>query len=141
MLPNNLNTNEVKTSAGVEVEFLYHDKQGQVAIYAIKDENPSQPQRIMFRHEEVGKPGTLGYRRRSNMNISVTKLSEVDSVTPVTGRFNATVDLPEGHSTTRALADLLLAYAVSLLASDGSSTTISFAGNGTAAQVLADGTL
>lgn len=141
MLPAALTTNEVKNASGTEVEFEFKKEEGSERIYALKGENPSSPQRIHFRYQETGKEGTVGRRRRSNLHITVQKPSEVDGVTPCVGKFDGTLDVPIGHMTTNDLAKLLIAYANSLLATNGAGTSVLFDGTGTAAAALINGTL
>ena len=139
MLPTNLTTNEVKNSAGTEVEFLHSSFLPRGVIYQKSGEVPSLTQRITFSHAETGSGARLV--RRSVMRVDYTSLSQVDLVTPITDSFYVVGVINSGHHTDLVVPTTACAYLTSLIASDGSGTTILYAGTGTAASALINGTL
>lgn len=139
MLPTNLNTNEVKNSAGTEVEFSHYQASGREKIYAQTSENPSQPHRISFRHQETG--SGMKARRRSVCRVDKTILSPVDNLTPVTVSAYMVVDSPQGALTNTAEVTNVVAELLSLTATTGAATTVLFNGTGTGAVPLIDGSL
>lgn len=139
-LPTNLTTNEVKDRAGTEVEFLYRDELGRSREYAKSGETPSLPERIKIQHRDVGKPGA-GLRRQSNLLITKTVLSQVDSLTPVVIRASVSLDIPVGALTDLNSVKDVAAYMNSILSTTGSGTTVLFDGTGTATAALVNGTL
>lgn len=139
MLSNTLNTNEVKNSAGTEVEFTrlsISDRQTEFAQIA---ETPSAQHRLKISHQETG----LGMkkRRRSLIRVDKTTVSGVDSTTPITTSAYIVLDLPVGASTSTAEAANVLAELVSFVASLGANTTILYDGTGNGASCLLNGGL
>jgi len=140
MLSNNLNTNEVKNAAGTEVEFEHLEfPPGRARVFSMIGENPSLPHRLSISHEETGTGNKR--RRRSRIRFDKTKLSEVDSVTPITGSVYVVSDAPVGHLTTTALIKDLVAELNSFLSTTGAGTTVLFDGTGSGANVLIQGSL
>lgn len=139
-LSNTLVTNEVKDSAGAEVEFsLLTQGPGSVKEYAMIGESPNLPIRLTLKHQYSGQG--INRRRRSLARFDVTSMSDVDSTLPVTGSAYTVSDFPVGAKTlTTDFADVL-AYLMSFIASDGSGTTILYAGTGSGAKVLINGEL
>lgn len=138
MFPANLTTNEVKNASGTEVEFLRQSNVGRELIFAKSGEAPNLPQRIALRHAETGSGFRL--RRRSQLRVEVFHTSDADNVTPVSSLFYVIGDIPVGAITTYTYPTLACAYLISLLASDGSNTTIKFDGTGYGAAALINGT-
>jgi hypothetical protein len=138
-LPTNLTTNEVKNSAGTEVEFLFLNELGRSREYFKSGENPSLPERLKIQHREIG-TGT-SKRRQSNFLTRKTVLSGVDTVTPVEIRVSTSLDAPIGHLANLTDVTTAMAYHNSMLASDGGNTTVLYLGTGTAAAALINGTL
>lgn len=137
MLPTNLNTNEVKNAAGTEVEFGFFSEEGRTRTYAQVGEAPNREHRIKFAHSESG--ADVEMRRRS--------LCRVDkAVTGVSGAkrnisFYVVGDIPVGD-----LADLsepknVCAELMSLMASQGATTTILFDCTGYGAASVTGGSL
>lgn len=139
MLPTNLNTNEVKSSAGAEIEFLRWSNNARELVFAKSGETPSLPHRLLIAHQESG--SGLKLIRRSVVRVDKTFISQVDTVTPtVTSAYMVLVS-PVGHmddlvEPTHAVANLL-----SFCASLGASTTILYDGTGNGAASAINGSL
>jgi len=139
MLSNTLNTNEIKNSAGTEVEFSRLSTSDRKTEFAQIAETPSLPYRLSISHQEVGTG--LKKRRRSLVRFDKTTISGVDTVTPITTSAYAVLDHPVGASTTSAEAAHVLANLMSFVASLGADSTILFAGTGNGAVALLQGGL
>lgn len=139
MLSNTLNTNEVKGSAGTEIEFEHRSSLGRTREFQKISESPSAPYRLQISHQETGKG--LKLRRRSVVRFNKTVVSDVDSVTPVTVSAYAVADNPQGALTTTAELANVLANLMSFLATTGSGTTVLFDCTGNGAKCLLDGSL
>jgi len=139
MLSNSLNTNEIKNSAGTEVEFSRLSTSDRQTVYSQIAETPSAPHRLTIAHQESGSGMKL--RRRSVVRFDKTVISGVDSVTPITVSAYAVLDFPVGASTSSAEAANVLAELMSFLASLGASTTILYDGSGNGAATLLSGGL
>jgi len=136
-LPLNLTTNEVKVSAGTELEFIRRSSGDSVVVFQRSGEQPNLPHRITVKHSEVGSGTTK--RRRSLLRIDLTVAGSDDS--PVSIAAYAVIDIPIGNlgnynEPTNAMANLM-----SLLASQGASTTILYDGTGYGAAALINGSL
>lgn len=139
MLSDTLNTNEIKDSAGTEVEFSRMSQQDRSTIFKKISENPSQPYRLTIAHQEIGTG--LKKRRRSVVRFDKTVISDVDSVTPITHSSYIVTDTPIGAITTNADAAHVLANLLSFCATTGAGTTVLFNGTGNGAVALLDGSL
>lgn len=139
MLANTLNTNEIKNSAGTEVEFSRLSTNGRQTVFAQSSETPSAPHRLSISHAESGSGANK--RRRSVIRFDKTVISGVDSETPVTISAYTVADIPVGHLTTTAEVANVIAELTSFLASTGADTTILYNGTGNGAQVLLTGGL
>lgn len=139
MLSNTLNTNEVKNSAGTEVEFTRLSTSGRSTVFAQISESPSAPHRLTISHQETG--SGLKQRRRSVVRVDKTTISGVDSVTPITTSAYMVLDYPVGASSTSAEAAHVIAELTSFCASLGASTTILYDGTGNGASSLINGGL
>jgi len=139
MLPNTLVTNEVKNSAGTEVEFQRLSTNGRSTEFAAINEAPSLPHRLSVKHQETGEG--MKQRRRSLIRIDKTVISGVDNLTPITVSAYIVVDLPVGAMSTSAEAANALAEVVSFTASLGANTTILYDGTGNGAVCLLSGGL
>jgi hypothetical protein len=139
MLSNSLVTNEIKNSAGTEVEFSRLSIADRQTVFAQVNEAPSAPHRLTISHSESG--SGLKLRRRSLVRFDKTVISSVDSVTPVTISAYAVLDIPVGAMTTDAEAAHVLAELMSFLASLGASTTILYDGTGNGGVALLKGGL
>lgn len=134
MLSNTLNTNEIKNSAGVEVEFTRLSQGDRQSEFAQINESPSAPHRLAIKHQETGTG--LKRRRRSLVRFDKTVESDVDNATPVTISAYAVLDAPVGALTTSAEMANVIAELMSFLASLGASTTILYDCTGNGAKAL-----
>lgn len=139
MLNDTLNTNEIKDSAGAEVEFQLLQRVGRRAEFAKVSESPSAPYRLTIQHQEIG--SGLKKRRRSVIRFDKTVTSDVDSVTQVTPTCYCCLDFPVGALTTSAEAAHVVANLMSFLATTGAATTVLFDGTGNGATTLLNGSL
>lgn len=139
MLANTLNTNEVKNSAGVEVEMTRLSTIGRSTVFAKVGEVPSLPHRLSVAHSESGTG--LKKRRRSVVRFDQTIISTVDNVTPVTCSAYVVLDSPIGALTTTALLADVLANLQSFVSTTGAATTVLFDGTGNGARELINGGL
>jgi len=140
MLSDTLVTNEIKNSAGTEVEFRRIDTgPGRKTVLAQVAEAPSAQHRLTVQHQEIGTG--LKKRRRSNVRFDKTVISSVDSSTPVVITSSIVLDSPVGALTTSAEMAHVLAELVSFVASLGASTTILYDGTGNGALCLLNGDL
>jgi len=139
MLPNTLNTNEIKGSAGTEIEFSRLSTSQRETTFAAIAETPSLPHRLSIKHTEVGSGMKL--RRRSLVRFDKTVISGVDSVTPVTVSAYIVLDAPVGAMSSIAEATNVVAELMSFVASLGATTTILYDGTGNGAVVLLTGGL
>lgn len=139
MLSNSLNTNEVKNSAGTEVEFSRLSTTDRKTEFSQVGETPSSPYRLTIAHQENG--SGMKMRRRSVVRFDKTSISGVDSVTPVTTSGYLVLDIPVGASTSTAEAANVLANVLSFCATTGAATTVLFDGTGNGAVALLAGGL
>lgn len=139
MLSNTLNTNEVKNSAGTEVEFSHLSNEGRKRIFSQIGESPSLQHRLTINHQETG--AGLKLRRRSVVRFDKSVISPIDDSTAVTISAYVVLDLPLGALETFAEPTHVLAELMSFCASLGASTTILYDGTGNGASVLLNGGL
>lgn len=139
MLSNTLNTNEVKNSAGSEVEFTRLKTSDRSTEFAQIAETPSNPHRLKISHQETGVG--MKMRRRSVVRIDKTVISGVDSTTPITVSAYMVLDFPVGASSTSAEAANVVAELLSFCATTGAATTVLFDGTGNGASALLNGGL
>jgi len=139
-LPLVLNTNEVKDSAGSEIEFqrLGNDIGRKLTFFKI-GESPAYQHRLGISHQESG----TGIRavRRSQVFVKKTFISSVDNVTPVTALFYVVGVIPIGAITSITEPTTCLANLNSFMASKGATTTILFDGTGYGSECLLNGSL
>lgn len=138
MFPLNLTTNEVKDSAGTEIEFLRQSVLGRKLVFAKSGESPNLPYRLGVSHEELGTG--LKLRRRSQLWVKKTFLA-ADGLTPVTELAYTVSDSPVGAVAANTEHKNVLANLMSLLASQGATTTILFDCTGYGAAALLDGSM
>jgi len=136
MLTSTLNTNEVKNSAGTEVEFGKLDNEGRKTIWAQKPESPSLIHRITINHSETGK--SMKQRRRSVLRVDKTVISGVDSITPITVSAYIVLDAPVGAMSSIAEATNVLAELGSLAFTAGTNVFL-YDGSGNGCSALLDG--
>lgn len=139
MLANTLNTNEIKNSAGSEVEFQRLSTSDRSTVFAQITETPALPHRLTISHQESG--GGLTKRRRSLVRFDKTVISTIDNVTPVTVSAYAVLDAPVGALAANSEMANVNAELMSFLASLGASTTILFDNTGNGAATLLNGGL
>lgn len=139
MLPNSLNTNEVKNNAGTEVEFSRLSQLDRSTVFSKIAEVPSLPIRLGISHQESG--SGIKLVRRSVVRFDETIISEVDSITPVTASIYQVAVIPIGHLDTLALPTRVNAYLMSFMASLGASTTILYDGTGNGSVAILNGSL
>lgn len=139
MLPNNLNTNEVKNSAGTEIEFEHLDGVGRTRVFAQIAESPSLQHRLSIKHAETGTG--VKKRRRSAVRVDKTTISTIDSVTPITNSAYCVVDTPVGYMLTNAELVNVLAELLSFVATTGAATAVLFDGTGNGSKALLQGSL
>lgn len=140
MLSNTLVTNEVKNSAGTEVEFSrISSGPGRTTEFKATAETPSLPHRLTISHSESG--SGIKLRRRSVFRFDKTVISPVDDVSPVVVSAYVVADFPIGALETTAEPANVLAETMSFLASLGASTTILYDGTGNGAVTLLSGEL
>jgi len=138
MLSNTLITNEIKNSAGTEVEFERLSINGRSTEFKALLEVPGRPLRLKISHQEIGTDAAQ--RRRS-----LIRFDEVVTNTAVTQEANLScqlvMDIPIGILDDAAPIKRVLAYMMSFCASLGASTTILYDGTGNGAVVMANGSL
>lgn len=140
MLNNSLNTNEIKNSAGTEVEFEHYRFQGDRSrIFKQITEGPSAPHRLTISHQEIG--AGIKKRRRSVVRFDKTVMSTVDATLPVVISAYAVLDSPVGALVANTEPTHVVAELISFLASAGANTTILYDGTGSGATVLLGGSL
>jgi hypothetical protein len=139
MLSNTLNTNEIKNSAGTEVEFSRLSTAARQTVFAQIGESPSAPHRLSISHAETG--NGLNKRRRSVVRFDKTVASTVDTTKLVTVSGYCVLDTPVGALTSMTEPTNVLAELMSFMASLGASTTILFDGSGNGAATLLSGGL
>lgn len=133
-------TNEIKNSAGTEVEFTrLSTGPGRETVFRQVNESPSLQHRLSIKHVESGTGFNL--RRRSLIRFDKTVASTVDTTKVVTVSAYAVMDLPVGALLALTEPTNVLAELMSLLASLGASTTILYDGTGSGAVCLLNGDL
>lgn len=140
MLSNTLVTNEVKNSAGTEVEFeRISTGPGRTTLFRHVGETPNAEHRLTISHLETG--SGIKLRRRSLIRFDKNVISTVDSSTPVTISAYVVLDHPIGSLIANTEPAHVLAELMSFLASLGANTTILYDGTGNGASSLLNGTL
>jgi hypothetical protein len=137
MLPTNLTSNEVKDSGGTEVEFLRSSVSGREVIFT-KSGDFSGLHQLIVSHAESG--SGLRLRRRSRIGFQIQHVSTVDNLTPLISRCYIVHDIPIGGLVANTVPTSLLANLGSFVFLDGTGTTHLFAGTGSGAQCLLNGT-
>lgn len=137
MLANTLNTNEVKDSAGVEVEFERKYWLGRTTEFAKIGESPAAPYRLKINHQESGQG--LNKRRRSVVRFDKSHESDVDQSVQVTSTAYLVVDAPVGAVTTMDELKNVLANLLSFCATTGAGTTVLTNCTGSGAAALIEG--
>lgn len=139
MLPTTLNTNEVKTSAGVEIEFQRIRQSERQLEFAKIGESPALPLRLLVSHQESGEG--IVRRRRSLVRFDYTLNGQVDTTKTMRISAYAVLDLPIGQLTALSEPTHVMAFLNSFLSSRGATTTILYDGTGCGAEALINGSL
>lgn len=139
MLSNSLTTNEIKDSAGAEVEFTRLSQTDRSTVFAKVSESPALPHRLTISHSETGVG--LKKRRRSLVRFDKTSMSTVDATVPVTTSGYIVLDAPVGAVTASTEFAQVLANLMSFCATTGAATTVLFDGTGNGAKSLINGEL
>lgn len=139
MLSTTLNTNEVKNSSGVEVEFIRRKTNDASLEFMQSAEPPARPHRLNIKHQETG--AGIKARRRSVVRFDKTVMSDVDTALPVTVSAYMVLDAPVGALTTTAEFANVLAELQSFVSTTGAATTVLFDCTGNGASSLLNGTL
>jgi hypothetical protein len=137
MLPLNLTTNEVKNSAGTEVEFDRQEANGRLVKYTKKGAPPNLDNTISVSHTVLG-TGVDERRRTAILGyLEVTGASGVKRII----RVNHTYDIPIGDIANYTDVITLDAQVGSFTYLDGTGTTFLFAGTGVGASAAVNGTV
>lgn len=139
MLPNTLNTNEVKGSAGTEVEFTRISTVGRTTEYKAILETPGYPLRLKISHQETGTGSSR--RRRSLIRFDKTGIGQIDVNKTTSMSAQLVLDIPLGNLSDYTQPKDVLAYLMSFVASLGASTTILYDCTGNGAVTLINGDL
>lgn len=138
MLSNSLNTNEIKTTGGTEVEFQrIHGPDSNGTVFAQVGESPALKHRLSIKHQETG--SGLKLRRRGVVRFDKTSVSTVDSQTPVVTTAYMVSDAPIGALTTTAEIVAVLTELISFCATTGAGSTVLFDGSGNGCKALVEG--
>jgi hypothetical protein len=138
-LPTNLTTNEVKNSAGTEVEFLRKSTgPGNTVVFAVSGE-ANLKHRITVSSTESGTG--IGRRRRSLIRVDKESISGVDAVTVAPDSAYMVVDRAVGAHTDDTHVENVTAELMSFCASLGASTTILYDCSGYGARAAIDGSI
>lgn len=137
MIPSNLVTNEVKNSAGTEVEFLRQSTNERKLVFAQSGETPNQPHRLTISHQENG--SGLELVRRSLIRVDKTVIG-ASGEPRVVSTYCVTV-APVGDLANTTEIKNTIAECISLIATTGAATTVLFDCTGYGADSLVNGTL
>jgi len=137
-LPTNLTTNEVKNSAGTEVEFIRSSAGDHSLEFLSGTVVPAYPHTIKLSHSESG-TGT-NKRRRSVLRVDMASQGEVDTTVVIRDSAYIVADFAVGNHNAVTDQANVLAELMSLFASLGASTTILYDCSGYGAAALLYGT-
>nr|QDH88900.1 MAG: hypothetical protein H1Rhizo25555_000002 [Leviviridae sp.] len=137
MLPTNLNTNEVKNSAGTEVEFSRLSTLDRSVTFAQVSETPNLPHRLKVSHLETGTGTALRRRSVARFDKTVTGASGA----PRTISAYAVLDIPQGDIGALSEVANVVAELNSFLSTTGAGTTVLFDGTGYGTAALINGSL
>jgi len=137
MLNNALNTNEVKNSAGAEVEFSRLSIDGKQTEFSQVGETPAYQHRLSIKHQELSTGAKA--RRRSVVRIDKT-VSGVDG-SPTKVSAYCVIEIPNGNLATYDEPKNVVAELMSFMASTGANTTILYDCSGNGASSLINGSL
>jgi hypothetical protein len=141
-LPQNLNTNEIKSAAGAEVEFTRSgglpNKPNSVRfIYA--GASPAYPITMYVSHEETGSGLTLV--RKSLVSFDRTIAGQIDITKQARIRMYGVLINPIGQLSSLTAPTEVMANFNSFMSSLGASTTILYDGTGSGSAAMLAGTL
>jgi hypothetical protein len=139
MLANTLVTNEVKGTAGTEIEFDTLLVEGRKRVFYAPSAGPSAPHLLTIQHSETG--SGINRRRRSVVRFDKTTPGLEDPNTVMQASCYIVADLPVGNDTTGAVGEMVIANILSFCASLGASTTILYDLTGNGAVCLRQGSL
>lgn len=139
MLSNTLNTNEIKNSAGTEVEFQRLSQNERSTEFSQITEAPNQPHRLKISHQESGTG--FAKRRRSVVRIDKTVASTVDTTKTCNVAAYLVLDAPVGALVANTEFVNAIAEILSFCATTGAATTVLFDGTGNGAAALISGGL
>lgn len=139
MLSNTLNTNEIKNSAGTEVEFQRLSTAERSTEFSQITESPNLPHRLKISHQENG--AGIAKRRRSVIRFDKSVASTVDTTKTVTVSAYLVLDAPVGAVSSNAEFGNVLAELMSFCATTGAATTVLFDCTGNGASTLLSGGL
>lgn len=139
MLPESLNTNQVKDSAGAEREFIHklYTNDGSKRIFAASNEVYNLQHRLAIAHMELA---TGVDKRRRSMTQVIKEILGVSGVKRKIVWTNS-LEIPVGDLDSNDEVENVMAEGMSFVASDGSSTTILYNCTGSGALCLRDGSL
>lgn len=139
MLPNLLNTNEIKGSNGVEIEFTRLSSANLSTLFGCPTVAPSTPNVLSIKHTETG--SGLSRVRRSVVRFDLDHFGSVDTTKMCRSSFYTVGVLPIGNLGDLVAPKVCLAELMSFLATTGVATTVLFDGTGNGAQCLLNGTI
>lgn len=134
MLADNLTTNEVKDSAGAEVEMTRLWIEGRTTRYSKIGSTGALFTNLDIRHTEFGEG--MKRRRRSAVRFDKAVASDIDSSLIITHSDYWIHDSPVGAFSANTHAVTNVAHLLSFMASLGASTTILYDGTGNGSQVV-----
>lgn len=139
MLSNNLNTNEIKNSAGAEVEFEHVDSDGRTRVFKQVTESYALPHRLSIKHAESG----VGIKRvrRSAVRIDKSVVSTVDTSLVVPISFYTVAVIPIGALLASTEPSHVCAELGSFTYTTGAGTTVLFDGTGNGSVCLLQGSM
>lgn len=138
MLATSLNTNEIKNSAGTEVEFQHRQYgEGMMREFSAIGELPNLEHRLVVSHQESGSAAKKVRRSLVRFNKNV---AGVDGTIETISFYTVAV-IPVGNLANFTEVTNVCAELVSFLASLGASTTILYDGTGNGATSLINGSL
>jgi len=136
MIPKVLNTNEVKSRAGVEVEFQQIDDTGRKLLFSKVGAVPNADELLTVSHQSTG--SGVKEVRRSMCRVDIESAG-VDGST-ITTSAHLVLTVPIGNSANYDLAKESLARLGSFVFLTGADSTFIYAGTGTGADSLINGT-
>lgn len=139
MLPDSLNTNEIKNASGVEMEFSLLNRHNQGAEFRYVSEAPALHHRLNIAHAESG--SGFNRIRRSKVRFDLSVFSDLDLTKVVTCSAYANIVIPIGALASYDNAKLVLANLNSFLSTTGVGTTVLFDGTGHGSATLLNGSL